>query len=66
MLIESELLPLAVRRRMEYDYAVFAWENYNKTIARMATFGAECMKRWFPNGLPARPTPEQFGLPHES
>ena len=58
---ESMLLPLAQRQQMEYEYAVFAWANFNQTIARMQSYGEACMRVWFPKGLPPQPQPRDFG-----
>jgi len=55
------LLPVAVRQQMSFDYAVFAWENYNRTIERMRQYGAKCMAQWFPQGGPQRPVAADFG-----
>lgn len=62
---EHKLLPLDVRQEMEFAYAVFSWETYTKTIAKMAMFGPVCMKKWFPQGPPTKPTREAFGLPSQ-
>lgn len=48
-------LPKEVREEMDYASAVKSWESFNRTIINMQSFGSECMKRWFPNGLPPRP-----------